>query len=58
MTRTEREARLREELALHIELETEANIRRGMSPDAARRAALIAFGAAEHFKSRRTSFGC
>jgi len=50
MNRTEREDRLREEILLHIELETEANIRRGMTPDAARRAATIAFGAAEHFK--------
>ena len=27
------ERRLRDELALHIELETEANIRRGMTPE-------------------------
>jgi putative ABC transport system permease protein len=46
----ERERRLREEFELHIELATEANIRRGMSPEAARRAARIAFGAAEQFK--------
>jgi predicted permease len=50
MTRIEREDRLREEMLLHVELETEANIRRGMTPDDARRAATIAFGAAEHFK--------
>ena len=50
MARSEREDRLREEILLHLELETEANIRRGMTPDAARRAAAIAFGAAEHFK--------
>jgi hypothetical protein len=46
----EREARLRQELELHLELATEANIRRGMTPGEARRAARIALGAAEHFK--------
>src|SRR5262252_3371712 len=46
----EREARPRQELELHLELATEANIRRGMTPDEARRAARIALGAAEHFK--------
>jgi putative ABC transport system permease protein len=46
----EREARLRQELELHLELATEANIRRGMMPDEARRAARIALGATEHFK--------
>src|SRR3954452_19502114 len=43
----QREAVIRdidEELRLHIELETEANIRHGMSPDEARREALKAFG--------------
>jgi len=50
VTRDEREARLREEIALHIDLATEAYIRRGMSPDDARRAARLDFGAAEHFK--------
>jgi putative ABC transport system permease protein len=33
-----------EELRLHIEMETEANIKQGMSPEEARRAALKAFG--------------
>ena len=46
----ERESRLRQELELHLELATEANIRRGMTPDDARRAARIALGATEHFK--------
>jgi len=46
----EREERLRQELELHLELATEANVRRGMTPGAARRAARIALGAAEHFK--------
>lgn len=48
--RNERESRLREEIEFHIDHATDANIRRGMAPDAARRAALISFGAAEHFK--------
>jgi len=50
MGRRDRETRLREEFALHLEMATEANIRRGMSPDEARRAARLAFGASEHFK--------
>ncbi|HJQ26850.1 MAG TPA: ABC transporter permease [Blastocatellia bacterium] len=33
-----------EEMRLHVEMEVEANIARGMSPDEARRAALRAFG--------------
>jgi predicted permease len=32
------------EISLHIDLETEANVRAGMTPDAARRTALVAFG--------------
>lgn len=35
---------LDDELAFHIEQATERNIRRGLTPDAARRAALLAFG--------------
>jgi putative ABC transport system permease protein len=34
----------REEIIEHVELETRANIERGMDPDEARRAALVAFG--------------
>src|ERR1044071_5627620 len=44
---TGREAVIRdidEELRLHIELETESNVRRGMSHSEARRAALLSFG--------------
>src|SRR4029077_8593288 len=41
-SRKERE--LDEELAFHIEKETEENVRRGMPPDEARRAALVRFG--------------
>src|SRR2546423_1657299 len=33
-----------EEMRLHVEMEVEANIERGMAPDEARRAALRAFG--------------
>jgi len=43
---------LDEELAIHIEMETEKNIREGMSPKEARRAALIAFGGIERTKER------
>ena len=46
--RVERE--LADELQLHIELEQQKNERLGMSPDAARRAALITFGGVERYK--------
>jgi putative ABC transport system permease protein len=46
------EQELDEELAIHIEMETEKNIRAGMSPAEARRAALIAFGGVERTKER------
>ncbi len=39
-----KERELDEELAFHIEKETEENVRRGMAPDDARRAALVRFG--------------
>lgn len=42
--REEVERELDEELAMHLELETEKNIRAGMSPEEARRRAAIAFG--------------
>jgi len=38
------EHEMRREMQLHLQLETEANLRRGMSESEARRAALIAFG--------------
>ena len=51
------DAELREELEAHLELETEENIRRGMSPAEARRQALIASGglpqAAQAVRDRR-----
>ncbi|MFO7261663.1 MAG: ABC transporter permease [bacterium] len=44
------EARMDEEFRLHIEMETEKNIRAGMDPQEARRRALIAFGGVEYHK--------
>ena len=41
---------MRDELALHLEMEIEHNIAQGMSADEARRAALIAFGGVERFR--------
>ena len=41
------EQRLREEIELHLSLETEANLRAGMKPEEARRRAMIKFGAVE-----------
>src|SRR6187399_530448 len=41
---TQVDADLAEEMRDHIERDTAANIRRGMTPDAARRAARLAFG--------------
>lgn len=44
------ERELDEELAFHVERETERNISFGMSPDDARRRAVLAFGGVEHHK--------
>jgi predicted permease len=44
------ESEMAKEMRLHLEMETEANIRRGMSPAEARRAALVAFGGVEKAK--------
>ena len=41
---------LDEELAFHLELETEKHLRAGMSPDDARRRAVLAFGDVERHK--------
>jgi putative ABC transport system permease protein len=38
---------LSDEIRFHLEMETEANIRRGMPPDEARRAAVLTFGSVE-----------
>jgi putative ABC transport system permease protein len=41
------ESEVDEELTFHLRMETEKNLRAGMSPEAARRAAQLAFGGAE-----------
>src|SRR5262249_57898730 len=46
--RTERE--MDRELRLHLEMEAEENVRRGMAPDEARLAALRSFGGVGRFK--------
>src|SRR5262245_5726296 len=46
------------ELRLHLEMEAEQNVRRGMSPEQARRAAAVAFGGLEPRKEDvRDSWG-
>jgi len=45
-----REGEFDEEIAFHLEQETEKNVRRGMAPDEARRAALVRFGGVEKTK--------
>jgi predicted permease len=47
VTRRSGEQRLREEIEEHLALETETNIRAGMAPAEARRAALLEFGSVE-----------
>ncbi|MFL6292137.1 MAG: ABC transporter permease, partial [Thermoanaerobaculia bacterium] len=49
-SREERE--MEQELRFHIEMETEKNIRRGMTPEQARTEALRAFGGVEKFKEQ------
>jgi putative ABC transport system permease protein len=44
------ESELDEELRFHLEMETAANVERGMSPEEARRAALLDFGGVEKVK--------
>src|SRR5688500_13095613 len=48
------DADLAEEMRFHIERETQANVARGMSPEAAHRAARLAFGSVDavHERSR------
>ena len=48
--RTSADRELDDEIRLHLELETEKNIRAGMAPDEARRHARLAFGALEAVK--------
>jgi putative ABC transport system permease protein len=50
LTRRRQDERLRPETAEHIALLTEDNIRSGMSPDEARRQAILNFGAVEGIK--------
>jgi len=52
LLRQGKDVELCEELSHHIELETEKNIREGMSPKAARRKALIDFGGVERFREK------
>lgn len=47
--RGEVEARLSEEIQFHLEMETEKNLRAGMSPQEARRAARLGFGGVDRF---------
>src|SRR5690242_1620892 len=50
LSRRRVESDLERELRLHVELETEENVRRGMTPGEARRRALVAFGGVEQTK--------
>ena len=60
VTRDRAERELDEELQFHVEMETEANIKRGMTPRVARREAVIALGGIdqtrEHVSQVRTTF--
>src|SRR5829696_46839 len=44
------ERRFTDEIRFHLEMETEKNVRRGMTPEDARRAAAIAFGGVERMR--------
>jgi predicted permease len=47
-----------EELAFHLDMETRKNMAGGMSPEEARRAALVSFGGVERFKEKtREEYG-
>ncbi len=47
-----RESEMSAELEAHIEMQTEDNVRLGMSPEEARRAAMLKFGGVESMKER------
>jgi len=49
LRRTGAERAMSDELAFHLDMETEQNIRAGMDPAAARRAAVLAFGGVDRF---------
>ena len=48
--RRQQEERLREEIAEHVALQTEENVRAGLSPMEARRRAMLKFGGVEAIK--------
>ena len=48
----QRDAELADEIESHLQLHTEENIRRGMLPDAARRAAVLKLGSVESVKEQ------
>src|SRR5688572_1475336 len=50
MTRDHMDERLEEEVAFHVDMQTERNIAVGMAPDEARRQALLTFGGRERWK--------
>jgi putative ABC transport system permease protein len=50
LRREEVERELEEEFAFHLEMETRANLRAGMIPEAARRQAVLTFGGRERFR--------
>jgi putative ABC transport system permease protein len=49
LRRSDADRQMSAELAFHLDMETEKNIRAGRSPAAARRAAVLAFGGVERF---------
>ncbi|HKD72465.1 MAG TPA: permease prefix domain 1-containing protein, partial [Candidatus Acidoferrum sp.] len=50
MARCEQQERLREEIAEHIALQTDENLRAGLSPTEAHRLAMLKFGSVEAMK--------
>ncbi|HYR12343.1 MAG TPA: permease prefix domain 1-containing protein, partial [Longimicrobium sp.] len=50
--RRDAEERMDEEMRFHVEMETEKNLRAGMSAAEARRRALVAFGGMEKHRER------
>src|SRR5215468_9121170 len=52
-----KERELDEELAFHLDRETEKHLRRGLSPDEARRAALVEFGGVDKAKEETRDAG-
>lgn len=58
LRRTAAEREMDDEMRLHLELEIEDRVRRGLSPEEARRTALVDFGGVERFKEdARTARG-